>query len=773
MLILGLVLGLWVVGAAWAILRGLSIARRAEHVDRLATRMTRMLDEAPVLPLLVRSDGRIEAPDRLAGWFGLEKMPEFLSELSAEGQGIPGEEYEALFAAVRNAQKGGEPFHMALSPQGGDRSLVARGHLADPQISPGSAALIWLFDMTEVNATLRQLGEERDTARNAFAALSGLIEAAPMPMWHRGPDLKLMLVNQAYVTAVDGTSAEDVIAAGTELVEPQAGMTAMAIAAKARKDDAPVSRMVPATINGQRQMLHVTDLPLGETGVAGYAVNVQELEDRSRQLEQFRAAQRDLLDHLSAAVAQFDRNRALIFSNQPFLRLFDLKPVWLTDQPEFDRVLDRMRETGRLPEVRDFPAWRSERHGWFLAPDAAEENWQLPDGTHLRVIAQPTPDGGLLLLFEDRTEQVQLASARDTLLRARTATFDNLFESLAVFSPDGRLNIWNRRFGTVWGLDEEFLATHPRVDQLLGKMGNMLKRPAQIGAISEVIRAATLDRQETGGKIALADGRHFEFAGVPLPDGNALFTTLDITDSHAVEQALRDRNEALIEADSLKTRFLANMSYEFRTPLTSISGFAEMLASGLAGPLTPQGEEYVKAILDSVERLTGQIENVLDLTQSEAGNLPLVKAPVSVFNMVKALVTERQGALDKAGLSLDLRGSSIVGTIEGDERRLAQALGQVIDNAIAFTPHGGQIQVQVDRHQGGVRVLVADNGPGMDAETLAQINRSRDVSGVVPGTPQRKGLGIALARQLIEAHKGSFELASEAGQGTVVAIWLP
>jgi signal transduction histidine kinase len=95
---------------------------------------------------------------------------------------------------------------------------------------------------------------------------------------------------------------------------------------------------------------------------------------------------------------------------------------------------------------------------------------------------------------------------------------------------------------------------------------------------------------------------------MPLPDGNGLLIALDITDSQKAEDALRERNAALIEADHLKTRFLANMSYEFRTPLTSIGGFAEMLQMGLGGDLSDSGREYVEAILTSVTRLSGQIE---------------------------------------------------------------------------------------------------------------------------------------------------------------------
>src|SRR5690606_3961575 len=143
--------------------------------------------------------------------------------------------------------------------------------------------------------------------------------------------------------------------------------------------------------------------------------------------------QRDMLDRLSASVAQFARDCTLTFFNQPFARLFSLPADWLADGPEFDRVIDRMRDSGNLPEVRDFPDWKRERKGWFTAGlEPAEEDWLLPGGKHLRVVAQPLPDGGLLLIFEDRTEQIQLASARDTLLRVRTATFDNLFEAVGV-----------------------------------------------------------------------------------------------------------------------------------------------------------------------------------------------------------------------------------------------------------------------------------------------------------------------------------------------------
>ena len=234
--------------------------------------------------------------------------------------------------------------------------------------------------------------------------------------------------------------------------------------------------------------------------------------------------------------------------------------------------------------MRDFPDWKEEHRRWFTSGLAAEEeDWLLPGGKHLRVVAQPLPDGGLLLIFEDRTEQIQLASARDTLLRVRTATFDNLFEAVGVFASDGRLNLWNNRFKELWGLEEEQLAAHPRVDALTPLLAReaQAREPCRPGPRAGAQRHRW-SASSAAGRVSLTDGREFEFAAVPLPDGNALFTMLDITDSRKVEAALRERTDALEEADRLKTAFVSNMSYELRTPLTSIAGFAEMLAEGYA-----------------------------------------------------------------------------------------------------------------------------------------------------------------------------------------------
>lgn len=747
----GVILAAWLIAAVWAVITGLERRRRAAFADLQADRLAALLDTAPALPVVVRTDGRIEAPERLGQWLGLARTPGFVVDLTGKDAGLTPSDAADLNRDVIAAQRTGARFVRAARAVGSDRTLLIRGGPAPATLSAAGSVIFWVFDATESQAQIGRLGGEVTRLTTAFEALSQLIEAAPVPMWHRGPDLRLTLVNRAYVEAVDAPSAEEVVARGMELVEPVAGVTPIAAAAAAREQARPTTRDVPATVGGKRRSMRVVDVPLGEAGVAGYALDNDELDRARADLRRFAEAQRDTLDRLSAGVAQFAGDRSLTFSNLPFQRTFAMKPEWLADRPEFDRVLDRMREAGRAPEARDFPAWKAERRAWFTAEEGAEESWLLADGTHLRLVAQPVPDGGLLLIFEDRTEQLQLASARDTLLRVRAATFDNLFEAVGVFAADGRLNLWNTRFRDVWGFDEALLATHPRVDALAEAAASGLTTPSRASLIRDLVRSATVERKSRSGRVAMKNGRHFEFAAVPLPDGNALFIMLDVTDSRRIERVLRDRTEALEAADRVKTAFVANMSHELRTPLTSIGGFAEMLSKGYAGDLPTTATSYVDAILESVGKLGGLVDETLQLTQAE---LPAVeRETVDVLQLIDAAVAASEGAAaaKRIDLATDLHASA--GRVEGDRRQLREAVDILLAAAIADTREDGRVLIHASGGASGAVVVVSDNGPGM--------------------LPEGGDGGIEAARVTIEAHGGTLVLMREGGAGTAVKIDLP
>jgi PAS domain S-box-containing protein len=769
-ILVALLAGAWTAAAAWSTWRARRLAAAAAAVLDENVRDSALLEASPAAPLLIGPDGAIRGHQRLAAALGLREAPGSWTEL-LECVPFGADDSEALRRSVAEAASG-SAFAMVVRPVDSDRIYRIEGGPAPPACRSDSV-LVWFSDVSEAERESASLRAQLARRSAALDALSRVIELAPFPIWHRGPDLSLTMVNSAYVAAVEAEDAAAVVSSGIELIEEEGGESPLFASAEARDGRETIHRTVPVTIAGERRMMYIVEVPLGSSGIAGYAIDVEDQEEARAELVRFARAQRDMLDRLSAGVAQFGRERSLIFFNQPFARLFGLQGEFLADRPEFDRVIDAMREAGTLPEVRDFPEWKEAHRDWFISGLVAEEeDWLLPGGKHLRVVAQPLPDGGLLLIFEDRTEQIQLASARDTLLRVRSATFDNLFEAVGVFASDGRLNLWNNRFRELWGFEEDQLAGHPRVDSLTPHLASRLRQPRHASLVRELVRSATQERKQRTGRVAMVDGREFEFAAVPLPDGNALFTMLDITDSRKVEAALRERTDALEEADRLKTAFVSNMSYELRTPLTSIGGFAEMLAGGYAGELGPTAKDYVGAILESVARLGTLIDDVLDLTQSEAGGLSLERKTVDLVRLAKDAAAGVAFQVEDKAIDFAVQLDKSLGKVSGDAKRLRQALDNLLRNAIAFTPGGGRVLLHGSGDEQRARLVVSDNGPGMDDKLLARAF-DRFGRGDGPRGDASVGLGLPLARQFVEAHGGKLTLISEAGQGTAVTIELP
>ena len=768
-----------VIAALWlAIAAGLAVLaarriRRAQAVLAATRQVAQLLDAAPTRPLLVRGDHSIEIDARLLRELGFDAAPATLAGLAGEGAGIVPEDLDRLTRELDLAALGAKPFAAMVTLAASHRTVEVRGAPAPPGEAQG-AMLLWLSDVSESEGARAHLARRLGQTEGALDALTHLIEAAPFPMWYRGPDLSLGLVNSAFVAAVEARDAADVIARSTELVDSPGDEGARAGAKRALELGKPFSRMQPATIGEERRMLRLVDVPLPTGAVAGFAIDVQDLEDARIELARHITSQRELADHMTAGAIQFDPDRQLDFFNQPFAIMARLEPEWLAEKPEFDRVLERMREMNRLPEVRDFPAWKAERRDWFISPeDAIEEDWILANGDHLRIVAQPLPDGGLRLIVEDRTEQVRLASARDTLLRVRAATFDNLFEAISVFASDGRLYLWNRRFCEVWNLDEQWLGEHPRVDELVPAMARRLVNPTAAAQVRELVRSTTSGRQSGSGRVSMTDGRHFEFAAVPLPDGNCLFTMIDVTDSTRIEAALRERATALEEADQVKTDFVANMSYELRTPLTSIGGFAEMLGAGYAGKLAPAAADYVGAILESVSRLSKLIDDVLDLTQGDARGVVLERERIDVGGLCRSVGSSLQPRAAEKQQSLDISIDPSAATVVGDARRIRESIEHLLRNSVAYTDAGGSILLHAAGDAEAATITVSDNGSGIAPEHQAMVFERFHRAMASGRGDAALGLGLPLTRQFIEAHGGHVELISTLGEGTSVTLTIP
>ena len=241
-----------------------------------------------------------------------------------------------------------------------------------------------------------------------------------------------------------------------------------------------------------------------------------------------------------------------------------------------------------------------------------------------------------------------------------------------------------------------------------------------------------------------------------------------MTRSRQAEAALLERAEALEQADRLKSEFVGHVSYQLRTPLTTITGYADFLQSNAAGELNDKQSEYIFAIQSASEDLAKTIDDILDIAAIEANVLDLELGDVQVYEMLDHALDYVATKAEDTKISLKLDCAKDIGVIRADETRLKQIDYNLLSNALRFTKPGGTIILGANKAEGGgVSLFVKDDGVGIPSEKQPQVFESfRSSRG---GT----GLGLALVQRFIEAHGGWVELESEEGQGTHVTCYLP
>jgi PAS domain-containing protein len=351
------------------------------------------------------------------------------------------------------------------------------------------------------------------------------IDVSPSPFWRFSADLNLKVVNTSYARLAGVDSPAETVRQQIELFTGQREHAADVRAARRFG----ITETLVAS-GRDRRSYDVVQVPLDGGEVLGFALDRSDRE-ASRSTSRMRGQLAECaLDAVPLGIALFDASRALLFHNRPFREFFNLDPGVLATRPDFDRLLDAMRAAGRLPESPDFPAWRHARRGWFTrTTHPVEEDWTLPSGEIVRVRAEATTDGCLLLVFEDLTERVLLAGTRQSLLAVHQATLDHLTEGVAVFGPDGQIKLFNRRFTEIVLIDPADLAATPTADALMAHVARLLREPARAQGLRDLIMSATGGRAGRSGRLSSVLGYVLDYRSVPLPDGNALFTLTDVT----------------------------------------------------------------------------------------------------------------------------------------------------------------------------------------------------------------------------------------------------
>ena len=667
-----------------------------------------------------------------------------------------------LRAHLGQLRRKGEPFSVSIVlPEG--NVIEADGRVAGRQV------VLWLED-----ASIR--GEDERTAISRFetkkllanqdpVAFLEIFGRAPFPIWRASVNGNIMWANDAYVSAVGAPNVGAVLEHQIQLDEACANDARMVLTNQER-----VESVRNIVLGGQRKSTKVVMFPISG-GVVGLAMDATETANLKTVLDRHVRAHEELLNNMDEAIVIFGSDQVMSFHNTAFASLFNLDPAWFTETRSHGEWLDRLREKNKLPTVSDYHHWKAGELSLYTDwPDEVpDEIWALQDGTTLRLARMRDPDGGISLLLSDITSNVTLQSQFNTLINVQSATLDKLHEGIAVFGPDGRLRLSNSAFSSLWQLSEEDVAEEPTFDSLTERC-----LPLYHDKVfwSELKARATDPNPEirlhVDGEIKRSDNKMLTWLSRPLPDGATLMAWDDVTSARQAEAALIERAEALEAADRLKSEFVGHVSYQLRTPLTTISGYADFLQSDTAGKLNDKQSEYVFAIQTASEDLKKTIDDILDIAAIEANVLDLELGDVDVFDLLDQALTYVTTKAEDTKKQLILDCPMDIGVIRADAQRLKQVVYNLLSNALRFTKPGGKIELGARPAEGGgVQIWVKDDGVGIPSERQPQVFESfRSSRGGA-------GLGLALVQRFVERHGGWVELESEEGEGTHVTIYLP
>ena len=653
--------------------------------------------------------------------------------------------------------------------------------------------ILWIEDITRQATQDETLYTDLEQKKDRLEKLQISLNSFPWPLWKRDEKQNILWCNQAYADLC-GETIEKVIEEQKEI--PPASKKkkkgedhfipgGRELAAKAMSENKSVQTKLHVISEGKRLLMRLFENPVnGQNITVGFAEDITEQENLESELKRYQDTNKELLEQLRTSIGIFGVEQRLEFYNSAFSQLWGIEDQWLNNAPKLGDFMEKLRENRRLPEQADF---RRFKQGWLnmftSLIEPHEDMLYLPDGSALRMLVVPQSAGGLMMTFEDVTSRLELESSYNTLIAVQKETLDNLAEGVAVYGGDGRLKLWNPSFARLWGLNPEDLEGEPHINSLAVKKKPYFEEGEWPNKREELI-AKGLDRVMHEGRLRRADGSQVDFTTVPLPDGGVLVTYTDVTDTVRVENALRDKNAALEAAEKLKLDFLANVSYQLRTPLNAIMGFNDILDQEYFGPLNSRQKEYTGDIGSASERLLNLINDILDLSTIEAGYMSLEKEPVKLYDLLSSITDLASEWARKGKVEISLKCAKNIGKIDLDNRRIKQALMNIIRNSITFTPSGGKIDIVAKKNDKGIIIQIKDTGIGISREHHTRIFEPfekaqrgiRQIDSAADNSDKSKGgagLGLSLVKNIVTLHGGTVTLESELNKGTTVEIFLP
>jgi PAS domain S-box-containing protein len=632
--------------------------------------------------------------------------------------------------------------------------------------------------------------EAQEQAQRAEALLAGAIEGLSDSFALFDPDDRLVMCNSKMREMYRGY--EEILAPGVTFEEmiryslerqhyPDAvGREEAFLAERLAAHRNPDSRFI---YRGRRNdWTEARDIRTADGYTVSLRSNVSERVERERALKESEARLRAAFEQASFGMAYLSTGGLWLRLNRRLCDILGYDEAELRALSIEALAHPEDREIGRRDHVRLLDGG--------IGSFSVEKRMLRRDGAVIwceinlsAIYPEPAGEPELFLILEDVTERrrtqqnlVDLATRLAEKNRQLDLALDNSSNGIVFYDAEHRLVLWNRR----WLEMNRLEPNQVRVGMPLNELAELLvAQGIFLPEQAETIRRERLLLARRGERIAIpnicADGRIIEATYQPLDGGGSVVTFTDITEREAQQEELIQAKEAAEYANRTKSDFLANVSHELRTPLNAIIGFSEMLTLEYFGALTPKQRDYTQDIRTSGNFLLSIIDDILDLTKIEVSKERLVIEPVVLPDLVDDCCRMVRHRFTEGGPALHATLPAELPVLHVDARKLRQILINLLTNAFKFTPTEGNVVIEVGfAEDGWIEIAVRDTGMGIDPADLPHVMEPfYRAQGPFARRSEGTGLGLPLAKALVELHGGALRVDSKHGEGTVATVRLP
>lgn len=623
--------------------------------------------------------------------------------------------------------------------------------------------ILWFRDISHRKAKTEIHNNIINDLRIENEFMKDILNNLPWPVWYKHPNKKLIFCNKAYAEALE-TTIEKVIEDQIHLKSWQQGCRTPNLTELVLKTKQHQVQRSHIVLHNERNYVEFNETLTSKKFILGYLNNLSELENLQEEIRHLTKSTHEILEVISLPVIIYNNNQQVEFFNNPFIKMFELDATWLETKPTFSEVLEELRAKRKLPDTEDFLVYKNRRLACFnnlLSP--IEDISYYPDGRTVRMVTAPYHNGGLMITLNDITDWLTLERRYNTLLAVHRQVADNLFEGLAVFGTDHKLQLYNSAFCKMWHYTEDELIPPPHLETVIEKIKahiDYAHYDSSWDKFKSRIKAKIIDRSTNKeGRIKLYDEVVYDYSYTPLPDGSNLLTFLDVSDRYRIEKSLLERSEALEVAHGVKSDFVFTIHQGIKYPLRRILlSFTDILEEKY-GAINYKYHERLKNIWQEVDHVFRFIEDVNDLASIESGYTILNKEPININKLlddISATFSER-GLEKKINISLEANKEDII-LEQGDLKRLKQVFFNLLRNAIAYATEGELVSINITDMVEEIHIEVKNFVSFIPYEDTYGASKK-----LKRGEQIITGLGFSLVKKIITLHNGRVILSHQKG----------